>query len=59
MNATFQRRVGRVTSIVGIVLFVPTVAWLVGQGAVGASFLPQKHADLFYETGSIVYLSCS
>lgn len=53
MNAKFQRRVGRMTSIVGMVLLVPTVAWLVSQGAVRPGFLPQRHADLFIETDSI------
>ena len=53
MTGRFQLRLGRVTSILGIVLFVPTVAWLVSQGTVGPSFLPQRHADLFIEAGSI------
>lgn len=53
MNGRFQQRVGRVISILGIVLFVPTVAWLVSQGAVGPSFLPQRHEDFFIEAGSI------
>lgn len=53
MNGRFQQRVGRVTTILGIVLFVPTVAWLVSQGAVGPGFLPQRHADLFIQIDSI------
>ena len=53
MSGRFQQRVGRVTSILGIVLFVPTVVWLVSQGAAEPSFLPHRHADFFIEAGSI------
>jgi hypothetical protein len=53
MVGKFQRRVGRVTSILGIALLIPTVAWLVSQGAGALTFLPQRHSDFFVETGSI------
>lgn len=53
MNSRFRRRVGRATSILGIVLFIPTVAWLVSQGADALTFLPGRHVDFFIEAGSI------
>lgn len=53
MRGKFQRLIGRVTSILGIALFVPTVAWLVSQGTSALSFLPKREVDLFIEVGSI------